>query len=235
MDFEKQKKQYTFLIVIVFIAISVLTTAGAYSGLFKFLKDFKPNEHEREFINYVEPVDVEGEYTEEFSATFTDESSVFDFEVSDGVSVVEDPVIANEEEEGYDYSTDSTDSFDTSYLQQEDEVPTVVLEDLPYSMQVTWKTLASTETYEAIYGNIKKDESFDADKQTRCLNRIAEVMKQAQEFMSSAEGTTTTLEYGFYTSAQELMIELRVLDESGSVCYSEYFGLGILSNEGDVE
>ena len=232
MDFEKQKKQYTFIIVIVFIVINLLTTAGACSGLFKFLKDFKPNEHEREFINYVEPVD---ESTEEFGATFTDESAMIDFEVADGVSVVEDPVIANEEEEGYDYSTDSTDSFDTSYLQQAAELPTVVLEELPYSMQVTWKTLASTETYEAIYGNIQKDESFDADKQTRCLNRIAEVMKQAQEFMSSAEGTTTTLEYGFYTSAQELMIELRVLDENGSVCYSEYFGLGILSNEGDVE
>ena len=235
MDFEKQKKQYTFLIVIVFIIVNLLTTASACSGLFKFLKDFKPNEHEREFVNYVEQVDVEDEYTEEFSATFTDESSITDFEVADGVSVVEDPVIANEEEEGYDYSTDSTDSFDTSYLQQAEEVPTVVLEELPYSMQVTWKTLASTETYEAIYSNIQKDESFDADKQTRCLNRIAEVMKQAQEFMSNAEGITTTLEYGFYTSAQELMIELRVLDENRSVCYSEYFGLGILSNEGDVE
>ena len=219
MNIEKEKHKMTCLIVVPVLIFCLLTAAIT---TFDVLKMLKPAETEVA----VEPPDT---------AVFK-EIETFDTAASDDESeielkpVVDDPVISNPEEEGYDYNVDSTDSFDTEYLIDASETA----EELPFSMEVSWKNLASEDTCKALYSNIQKDETFDEAAQTEYLDKLGAAMLTLQEDLKSVDGTTTSLEYDFYTNSEELMLEVRVRDEEDNVIYTNQYALDVLSNEGDA-
>lgn len=242
MDFDKKKRQWSIVIVLLTIlftlicsVISVVPTVKAVMNYNKLMVSVDAEDTHDEAV-FVE----EDFFTEVTEDVIVLEPAEVD-EITDGSVMSMDAVLSVEEmneDAQYDYSTESSDSFSDAFVDDgvDNSVETPELPSLENSMEVSWKSLVSTETVNKIYNSIQKDESHDDDTQKRCMSNILSALTQAQDHMTTVEGKTSRLEYELSTdtNTQELMLTLRVFDDSDALCYNSIHALGVISNEGDV-
>lgn len=236
----KSGKVLTGFLITIYLAFFSAVLICSLLEMSNLVKMFKPADNSAVFTEVeevVEPVNEALEYevvddnnddvlkgVENASQMQVEEVEVFGTEDV----IVETPETLTEEE-GYDYSTEGTESFNDSFVLHEEDPFAPVTEVYENVLPVTFNSLDSVDTVNAIWDKAQKDETFDDAVNERATQSIKELLIEAKEKMVTVEGKTTSISFEYYADSYgELFLKLNVMDENSKVCFSGEKALGAL-------